>query len=154
ELSEALVDGQPGPYEPGRSAFLDVLLRIWNEDRTVGSGVPWERLQALGPKIAISRVLVQSLRNEELLISIEPFQIFAERATNTALAITDQLDAIQLLGLSDVARRVDFLRSLAATPSQLPARRLYAIEALGYICSDSAAKALDGLRAELTDLNG
>jgi hypothetical protein len=108
-------------------------------DQTVGTEAPWEKLQALGPKIAISRVLVQSVRSEELSVPIESFQTFAERATNTALAITDQL--------------VEFLQSLAASQSESPVRRQCANEALGYICSREAAKALWALGAEASDLN-
>jgi hypothetical protein len=135
--------------------MLGVIVRLWNADKTYGSGLRWYKLESRDFRTVLAQYIAQGLRNRWIdAPPAKELQRFALGLIDSAPPDDDdQLarDGLKLLGLTNAEDQIGLLRNFALSRNQPLPRRETAIIALGQICTDATPTLLEDVRNSATD---
>lgn len=123
---------------------IPVLERLWSRDRTMGQGLPWEKLEDLNFRAVLARHMAQQVRVGRSRLPLRDMQELAIKLSRRDLA-DGGYEGILLIGLTHTPGQVGFLREVL-TASSDPGQRTAAISSLGMVCDAEAAAALTALQ--------
>jgi hypothetical protein len=138
---------------PQRREDMNVVVRLWDSDKSYGRGLPWPSLESRRDRVEFALYLALALRNRDIdSPPLRDLQQFALQVVQTTPRDGDgdneQLlwDGLRLLGRTNSAGEVGLLRGFAASSGEPLERRREAIYALGEICAPEAGAALQELK--------
>jgi hypothetical protein len=113
-----------------------ILGDVFDEQQSVGTGLPWARLRVENYKVALAMALAQSERNGVDSVCYANVHKFAREFARRDISAGGG-DGLLLLGYCDASDQLPLLRSLVYSDAEI-GQRLSAIIALSYFCSAKA----------------
>ena len=98
--------------EEAYDAQLQVLMRVFRGDRSVGRAIPWDVWNRDSFRVELAGQLAQEARNGRATVDLREIQNFA-RVHFDAQRGTPTRESIRLLGYANIRDRLDALRRIA-----------------------------------------
>ncbi|MEZ5458445.1 MAG: hypothetical protein R3E65_03630 [Steroidobacteraceae bacterium] len=125
--------------EEAYDAQLQVLMRVFRGDRSVGRAIPWDIWNRDPFRVELAERLAQAARNGRATVDLREIQNFARTHFDAQRGTPNQA-TIHLLGYANITDRLDALRRIAMEGDKalVPA----VIVALASMCGESALRLL------------